>query len=341
MATVAHDLGLSERGYRMVSSQGRDGRQQVSHFHVELLGGAPLPAVEGRPREEADALGVPATLATSDAYRLPRAPATISQAFQVNRRELTLVLEPVDEGVGPSATQVHTYAALLGIGAPDAARKLRCRLPWVVARGVPPDVRGMADALHGAGLRPRTFETRRLLEELEPWRVEQANWEDGVLELSGPEGEARLHLDDPHRLIKGAYAYVPRQTSGPLQLQTSGRKRSVTGATQRPELSTIRFLHLYPADRARPYCLAVDRLRDWSFLGDAMQPSAIGNLEALFEQLAAAPGVTADLRLQQAKSVIQGAVAPLWAGVQPPEVDSPDVHADVASRLLVLCARSD
>ena len=199
----------------------------------------------------------------------------------------------------------------------------------------------MADALHGAGLRPRTFETRRLLEELEPWRVEQANWEDGVLELSGPEGEARLHLDDPHRLIKGAYAYVPRKTSGPLQLQTSGRKRSVTGATQRPELSTIRFLHLYPADRARPYCLAVDRLRDWSFLGDAMQPSAIGNLEALFEQLAAAPGVTADLRLQQAKSVIQGAVAPLWAGVQPPEVDSPDVHADVASRLLVLCARSD
>jgi histidine triad (HIT) family protein len=36
---VARDLGLSERGYRVVVNTGRDANNTVDHLHVHLLGG--------------------------------------------------------------------------------------------------------------------------------------------------------------------------------------------------------------------------------------------------------------------------------------------------------------
>ncbi len=36
---VARELGLAERGYRLVLNQGADGGQSVGHVHVHLLGG--------------------------------------------------------------------------------------------------------------------------------------------------------------------------------------------------------------------------------------------------------------------------------------------------------------
>ncbi len=39
---VAHDLGLDEPGYRLLSNMGAHGGQEVPHFHVHLFGGAPL-----------------------------------------------------------------------------------------------------------------------------------------------------------------------------------------------------------------------------------------------------------------------------------------------------------
>ncbi len=38
-AQVARDLGISERGYRLVVNTGSDGGQTVSHLHVHLLAG--------------------------------------------------------------------------------------------------------------------------------------------------------------------------------------------------------------------------------------------------------------------------------------------------------------
>ena len=39
---VATDLGLDEPGYRLLSNMGKDGGQEVPHFHVHLFGGGPL-----------------------------------------------------------------------------------------------------------------------------------------------------------------------------------------------------------------------------------------------------------------------------------------------------------
>jgi diadenosine tetraphosphate (Ap4A) HIT family hydrolase len=39
---VARDLGVAESGYRFLSNQGRDGGQEVPHFHVHIFGGRPL-----------------------------------------------------------------------------------------------------------------------------------------------------------------------------------------------------------------------------------------------------------------------------------------------------------
>ena len=39
---VAEDLGLMERGYRLLSNHGADAHQEVPHLHVHLFGGAPL-----------------------------------------------------------------------------------------------------------------------------------------------------------------------------------------------------------------------------------------------------------------------------------------------------------
>jgi len=39
---VARLLGLPAKGYRILANQGRDGGQEVPHFHVHIFGGRPL-----------------------------------------------------------------------------------------------------------------------------------------------------------------------------------------------------------------------------------------------------------------------------------------------------------
>lgn len=39
---VARMLGLEEGGYRLLSNHGKDGCQEVPHFHVHIFGGQPL-----------------------------------------------------------------------------------------------------------------------------------------------------------------------------------------------------------------------------------------------------------------------------------------------------------
>jgi len=39
---VARDLGLDAPGYRTLNNTGRDGGQEVPHFHVHIFGGGPL-----------------------------------------------------------------------------------------------------------------------------------------------------------------------------------------------------------------------------------------------------------------------------------------------------------
>jgi histidine triad (HIT) family protein len=41
-AEVAGDLGLDERGYRIVTNTGSDARQSVDHLHFHVLGGRKL-----------------------------------------------------------------------------------------------------------------------------------------------------------------------------------------------------------------------------------------------------------------------------------------------------------
>ena len=41
-AEVAEELGLGERGYRLVTNVGAHGGQSVFHLHVHVLGGRPL-----------------------------------------------------------------------------------------------------------------------------------------------------------------------------------------------------------------------------------------------------------------------------------------------------------
>ncbi len=43
LARVITDLGLSgEAGYRGITNAGRDGHQEVPHYHLHILGGRPL-----------------------------------------------------------------------------------------------------------------------------------------------------------------------------------------------------------------------------------------------------------------------------------------------------------
>lgn len=42
VGTVARQLGLAENGYRFLANTGRDGRQEVPHFHVHIFGGRDL-----------------------------------------------------------------------------------------------------------------------------------------------------------------------------------------------------------------------------------------------------------------------------------------------------------
>jgi diadenosine tetraphosphate (Ap4A) HIT family hydrolase len=37
---IARDLGLQDPGYRILANHGRDGHQEVPHFHLHLFGGA-------------------------------------------------------------------------------------------------------------------------------------------------------------------------------------------------------------------------------------------------------------------------------------------------------------
>lgn len=39
---VANKLGLKEGGYRIISNHGKNATQTVFHFHVHIMGGAPL-----------------------------------------------------------------------------------------------------------------------------------------------------------------------------------------------------------------------------------------------------------------------------------------------------------
>jgi len=36
---IARELGLQDPGYRILANHGRDGRQEVPHFHLHLFGG--------------------------------------------------------------------------------------------------------------------------------------------------------------------------------------------------------------------------------------------------------------------------------------------------------------
>lgn len=42
VGTVAKQLGLAEPGYRILANHGRDGHQEVPHFHVHIFGGKQL-----------------------------------------------------------------------------------------------------------------------------------------------------------------------------------------------------------------------------------------------------------------------------------------------------------
>ena len=44
VARIAKDLGLDEKGFRLVSNNGATSGQEVFHFHVHLIGGKPLGA---------------------------------------------------------------------------------------------------------------------------------------------------------------------------------------------------------------------------------------------------------------------------------------------------------
>jgi len=49
VGTVARRMGVVESGYRFLSNHGRDGRQEVPHFHVHIFGGRDLGGMVRRP----------------------------------------------------------------------------------------------------------------------------------------------------------------------------------------------------------------------------------------------------------------------------------------------------
>jgi histidine triad (HIT) family protein len=42
LGRLAREHGLAESGYRILANHGRDGHQEVPHFHVHIFGGRPL-----------------------------------------------------------------------------------------------------------------------------------------------------------------------------------------------------------------------------------------------------------------------------------------------------------
>ena len=41
LGRIAREQGVADSGFRLISNAGRDGHQEVPHFHTHLLGGAP------------------------------------------------------------------------------------------------------------------------------------------------------------------------------------------------------------------------------------------------------------------------------------------------------------
>ncbi len=49
---IARDAGVIERGYRLLANHGNDGRQEVPHFHIHILGGRDLGGMIRRPEPQ-------------------------------------------------------------------------------------------------------------------------------------------------------------------------------------------------------------------------------------------------------------------------------------------------
>ena len=49
VSNIADDHGLSGSGFRVIANTGINGGQEVSHFHVHILGGKPLGPMLARP----------------------------------------------------------------------------------------------------------------------------------------------------------------------------------------------------------------------------------------------------------------------------------------------------
>ena len=44
---IANDMGIQEKGYRVIMNHGSDAGQSVGHFHVHILGGKNLGGLIG------------------------------------------------------------------------------------------------------------------------------------------------------------------------------------------------------------------------------------------------------------------------------------------------------
>jgi len=51
VARVARERGVAESGYRLLANQGEDGRQEVPHLHVHVVGGRDLGRMLNPPRD--------------------------------------------------------------------------------------------------------------------------------------------------------------------------------------------------------------------------------------------------------------------------------------------------
>lgn len=50
LGKLAETLGIREKGYRLITNHGPFGGQEVPHFHMHILGGAPVGDLVGSPR---------------------------------------------------------------------------------------------------------------------------------------------------------------------------------------------------------------------------------------------------------------------------------------------------
>jgi len=49
VGTVARQMGVDRDGYRFLANHGKNGRQEVMHFHVHIFGGRDLGRMIGKP----------------------------------------------------------------------------------------------------------------------------------------------------------------------------------------------------------------------------------------------------------------------------------------------------